>query len=172
VSHRSITRVLLAAVTALGVGLASCARSGDEHGDAVGADTGWAEEAVALFDAIARDLTDVDRYAAAAHFGEGGMLDLHAWGGDVHAGRLEIAEALGNTLYITPRAAAGPASGWPDLDVDVDQVFLGAREAVVRFDAHVSTGGLPWMQICAVGENSVISSRLFTEDLGHHVTSC
>jgi len=167
VSHRSITRVLLAAVTALGVGLASCARSGDEHGDAVGADTGWAEEAVALFDAIARDLTDVDRYAAAAHFGESGLLDLHAWGGDVHAGRLAIAEALGGALYITPRAAAGPASGWPDLDVDVDQVFLGAHEAVVRFDAHVSTGGVPWMQIYAVGENSVFSSRLFTEDLGH-----
>ncbi len=166
-SERSITRVLLAAVTALGVGLASCARSGNEQDDAAGAETGWAQEAVALFDEFARDLTDVDRYAAAAQFGENGTLDLHAWGGDEYAGRQAIAEALGRTLFIAPRAAAGPAGPWPDLDVDVDQVFLGANEAVVRFDAHVSAGGVPWMQIYAVGENSVFSSRLFTEDLGH-----
>ena len=120
-----------------------------------------------MFDSIALALTDVDRYAAAAHFGETGMLDLQAWGRDVHAGRLAIAEALGKTLYITPRAADDYASGLPDLDVDVDQVFLGAREAVVRFDAHLAATGVPWMQIYAVGEDSVVSSRLYTEDLGH-----
>ncbi|MGA7758068.1 MAG: hypothetical protein WBL31_05175 [Ilumatobacteraceae bacterium] len=166
-SDRSILRVLLATVAALGVALASCARSGNQHDDGVGAETAWAQEAVELFDAIARNLTDVDRYAAAAHYGETGLLDLHAWGGDEYAGRLAIAEALGKTLYIAPRAVAGQSGGHPDLDVDVDQLFLGAHEAVVRFDAHVSTGGLPWVQIYAVGGNFALSSRLFTEDLGH-----
>jgi hypothetical protein len=180
VSDRSIIRALLAAVAALGVGLASCTRLGNDRDDPVDAESAWGQEAVELFDAIARDLTDVDRYAAAAHFGESGMLDLHAWGGEEYAGLPAIAEALGTTLYITTRAAAGYSGGWPDLDVDVDQVFLGAREAVVRFDAHVSphealvrfdarvsTGGVPWMQIYAIGENTGLSSRLFTEDLGH-----
>jgi hypothetical protein len=36
----------------------------------------------------------------------------------------------------------------------------------VRFDAH-HVAGVPWMQIYAVGENSVVSSRVFSEDLGH-----
>jgi hypothetical protein len=165
VSDRSIIRVLLAAVVALGIALASCARSGNEDG--ADTETPWAQEAVEVFDSIALALTDVDRYAAAAHFGETGMLDLQAWGRDVHAGRLAIAEALGKTLYITPRAADDYAGGLPDLDVDVDQVFLGAREAVVRFDAHLAAAGVPWMQIYAVGEDSVVSSRLYTEDLGH-----
>jgi len=151
---------------ALFVALASCGRWNVDRGDASGADDQWAHEAVGLFDTIAQDLTDVDRYAAAAHFSGRGVLDLQAWGGELSAGRLDIAEALGKTLYIAPRAANGYRGGYPDLDVDVDQVFLGAHEAVVRFDAHVSAG-VPWAQLYAVGDDGVASSRLYTEDLGH-----
>ncbi len=148
----------------LAVVLASCGRSNAEQDGA--SDDQWAHEAVELFDTIAADLADADRFAAAAHFADSGVLDLQAWGGGVHAGRLDIAEALGKTLYIEPRAASGWRSGYPDLDVDVDQLFLGAHEAVVRFDAHLFVG-VPWVQLYAVGDDGVASSRLYTEDLGH-----
>lgn len=129
-------------------------------------ETPWAQEAVELFDSIAQDLTDVDRHGAVRYFSDRAVLDLQAWGGGVYEGRLQIAEALGTILYITPRAATG-ADWYPDLDVHVNQLFLGASAAVVRYDAHHSTGLLPWVQLYAVGEDAVASSRLYTEDLGH-----
>ena len=150
---------------------ASCARTDTEPGDSSAIETPWAQEAVELFDSIAQNLADADRHAAARYFSDRGVLDFRAWGGEVYDSRLQIAEALGTILYITPRAALGDDSGYPDLDVHVDQLFLGARQAIVRFDAQHLTGGVPWMQLYAVGENAVASSRLYTEDLGHVLPS-
>ncbi len=158
--------MVAAAFLALGTGLASCSGSGVERDDAA-ADAGrpWAHEAEDLFGGVARDLSDADQYAATAQFGERGVLDLQAWGGDVYAGRLEIADEFGTWLGTSFRTAHSP-SDLSRLDVDVDQIFLGAREAIVRFDAHLLAAGVPWIQIYAVGENSLVSSRLYTEDLG------
>jgi hypothetical protein len=160
-------RILLAAVVAAGLAGVTCAPDGPGPGDPAGVDTPWAQGAVELFDSIALRLDDADRHAAATYFSDGGVLDLRAWGGDVYAGRLAIAEALGTILYIAPRARLGADSGYPELDVHVDQVFLGTRQAVVRFDAQYLAGGVPWMQLYAVGDTGVASSRLYTESLGH-----
>jgi len=88
-------------------------------------------------------------------------------GGDVYSGRLEIAEALGAILYITPRAAFDYQGPPLDLEVHVDQVFVGDGRALVRFDAQHLAGGVPWMQLYAVVGDAVLTSRLYTEDLGH-----
>jgi hypothetical protein len=160
VSNISITGVVLGALVVAGIPLASCGRSPPEEEP-------WAQEAVELFDSIAADLTDVDRYAAASHFGDRSLLDLGAWGGELASGPLEIAEALGQTLYITPRAANISGLDYPDIDVDVDQLFVGAHEAVVRFEGHVGAAGVPWMQLYAISRSAVANARLYTEDLGH-----
>jgi hypothetical protein len=157
--------VVVAALVALGTALASCSGSRFGRDDAPDAGRPWAHEAEDLFGGVARELSDSDQYAATAQFGEHGVLDLQAWGGDVYSGRLEIAEELGTWLGTSFRTAHSPSDLSP-LDVDVDQIFLGAREAIVRFDAHLLAAGVPWIQIYAVGENSLVSSRLYTEDLG------
>ncbi len=109
-----------------------------------------------MFDSIARDLTDPDGYTSAGYFSDRGVLDLRAWGGAVFAGQMQIAEL-------------GPFSdstGEVDIDTRVGQLFLGAREAVVRFDAVGSLGQVPWGQLYAIGDDGVSSSRVYTEDLG------
>ncbi|HSL74788.1 MAG TPA: hypothetical protein VK853_09980 [Ilumatobacteraceae bacterium] len=162
------THLLLAAAVATGLAGVTCAPAGSDSGDSSGVEAPWAQGAVELFDSVARSLSDVDRHAAASYFSDRGVLDLRAWGGEVHSGRLEIAEALGTILYITPRAASDDdGSMYPDLDVHVDQLFLGTRQAVVRFDAQHLAGGVPWVQLFAVGDDGVASSRLYTESLGH-----
>jgi hypothetical protein len=161
------TQFLLVAAVVAGLAGVTCAPAGTGSGDPSGDETPWAQGAVELFDSIARHLTDVDRHAAARYFSDRGVLDLRAWGGEVYAGRLEIAEALGTILYITPRAAVDDDGRYLDLDVHVDQVFLGTRQAVVRFEAQHLAGGVPWVQLYAVGDDGVASSRLYTESLGH-----
>lgn len=152
----------LVAVATLVIGLAgaSCVPSGQG-----GEEAPWGAEAVEFFDAIAAGLSDADKYATARFFEVGGALDLRAWGRDIAVGRHSIAEVLGSTLYLDPRAT-GAAEELADLDVDVEQVFLGADQAVVRYDAHTHAG-IPWMELYALGRNAVVSSRLYTEDLGH-----
>lgn len=172
-------RLALAAAIALGLVCVSCARSHTESGDPNQLDSPWAQGAVELFDSIAQDLTNVDRNAAASYFSNQSVFDLRAWGGDVYVGRPQIAEALGGILHITQRAGLDDAGGNVDIDVDVDvdQLFLSDREAVVRFDAQFRigaeslVGSLPWVQLYAVGEGAVTSSRLYTEDLGHILPS-
>lgn len=135
---------------------------------AVGDDSGdepWAHEAVELFDAMAAGLSEADQYTAASLFFTEGLLDLRAWGGDVAAGSEAIADALSGILYIGQRRA-GVNGDVPSLVVDVDQVFVGAHEAVVRFDAHVQAG-VPWVQLFSIGGGAVITSRLYSEDLGY-----
>lgn len=160
-------QLLLAAAVVVGLAGVTCAPPGTGSGDPSEGETPWAQEAVELFESIARDLSDVDRHAAAKVFADTGVLDLRAWGGGVHSGRMEIAEALGRILYITPRAALNYQGPPFDLEVHVDQVFLGAGTAVVRFDAQHLAGGVPWMQLYAAGTDAVFTSRLYTEDLGH-----
>lgn len=150
--------VLLAAAVAM----ASCAGADEASGSG---DEPWAHEAVELFEAMAAELSEADPYSAAAYFTSEGLLDLRAWGGNVVAGSEAIADALRGTLYIAQRRDA-PDRGATELIVDVDQVFVGAHEAVVRFDAHVHVG-VPWMQLFSIGGGSVITSRLYSEDLGH-----
>jgi hypothetical protein len=119
---------------------------------------------VELFDDVARHLTEADKNATARSFSGQGVLDLQAWGGEVYSGRLQIAEALGTILYVDARATLDDPT-W--LDVRPEQMFVGAREAVVRFDASYLAGRVPWVQLYAVGDDGVASSRLYTEDLGH-----
>jgi hypothetical protein len=164
VSARTSAHRALGAAIALGLACVSCARA-DTGSDAD--ETPWAQEAVDLFDDVAQNLTDADGSAASASFSDLGVLDLRAWGGEVHAGRLQIAEALGRILYFTPRPAYASTLEYFDLDLYAEQLFVGAGEAVVRFDARHLGGRLPWVQLYAVGGNSVASSRLYTEDLGH-----
>ncbi len=178
-SARISTRLALAAAIVLGFVCESCVRSDTGSGDPDQIETPWAQGAVELFDSIAQDLTNVDRHAAAAYFSDRGVVDLRVWGGEVSAGRLQIAEALGGILHLTQRVGLDDAGGNVaiEIDVDVDQLFLSAREAVVRFDAQFRfgseslVGSLPWMQLYAVGEGAVSSSRLYTEDLGHVLPS-
>ena len=144
----------------LALACASCARSDTGYDG----DTPWGQEAVDLFDGVAQDLTDADRNAAARSFSDRGVLDLRAWGGEVYAGRLQIAEALGRIALIDERADFVDPT-W--LDVDAEQLFVGAREAVVRFDARYLSGRVPWVQLFAVGDDAVASSRVYTESLGH-----
>ncbi len=160
VSRSSISGARLGALLVVGLTFASCAGARPEERP-------WAAEAVELFDGIASDLNDLDRYSVASHFAEGSVLDLRAWSGGVASGPLEIAEALGGTLYLTLRAATEGGDNYPDIDVDVDQLFVGANEAVVRFDGYVGPGGVPWVQLYAIGEHAVASSRVYSEDLGH-----
>ncbi len=165
VSVSTTIRRSLAAAIAVGLACVSCARS--DTGSGADIETPWGQQAVELFDSIAQNLTDDDPQAAARDFSDRGVLDLRAWGGGVYAGRLQISEALGRILYISPRPETGSTLEYLDFDVYVEQLFLGARQAVVRFDAQYLSGGLPWMQLYAVDEESVASSRLYTEDLGH-----
>ena len=119
-----------------------------------------------MFEATAHDLTTDDPHGAAAPFSDRGTFDLQAWGGGVYSGWSEIADVLGKALYISQRAAYGPGSPYPDLDVDVGEVFVGVGEAVVRFDAHDGAQILPWMQLYEIA-GSAFDSRLYTESLGH-----
>jgi hypothetical protein len=82
----------------------------------------------------------------------------------VHAGRLRIAEALGTIALVGVRAEDVDPT-W--LDVGAEQVFVGAREAIVRFDARYLSGRVPWVQLYAVGGDGVAGSRVYTESLGH-----
>jgi len=161
VSDRTNTHRALGAAIALGLACVACART-DTGSDAD--ETPWAQEAVDLFDEVAQNLTDADRNAAAASFSNQGVLDLQAWGRDVYAGRLQIAEALGSIAEVDARATLYDPT-W--LDIGVEQLFVGAREAVVRFDARFLSGRVPWMQLYAVGDDAVASSRVYTESLGH-----
>jgi hypothetical protein len=120
---------------------------------------------VEIFDGIAQSLSDLDTYGAANSVLGDGTLDLRAWGGGVHAGRSQIAEALETILYIEQRQTDQEGE-WPDLEVDVDHVFVGTTSAVVRYDAHTYVG-VPWAMLYSIGEDSFSSSRLFSEDLGH-----
>jgi hypothetical protein len=163
VSDRTNIHRALGAAIAVGLVCVSCARADTGSG---ADETPWAQEAVDLFDEVAQNLTDADS-AAAAPFADQGVLDLRAWGGEVHGGRLHIAEALGRILSVPPRPVRASTLEYVDLDAHVVQLFVGARQAVVRFDAVYLGGRLPWVQLYAVGEDSVASSRLFTEDLGH-----
>ena len=149
--------------TALVSALVAAACAGSD-GTGTG-DEPWAHEAVELFEAMAADLSEADPYGAASLFVTDGLLDLRAWSGAVHAGSEEIADALRRTLYIQQRRS-GTTADVPELVVDVDQVFVGAHEAVVRFDAHTHVG-VPWVQLFSIGGGAVITSRLYSEDLGH-----
>lgn len=166
-SVRILTRLALGAALLLGSAGVSCTGSDGDAGGSTRDETPWAQEAVDLFDSVAQDLTDADRHAAATYFSDGGVLDLRAWRGEVNAGRLQIAEALGKILFIEPRANREYVDGYPDLQVHVDQLFLGAHEAVARFDAQWISGAMPWMQLYSMSADAVASSRLYTEDLGH-----
>jgi hypothetical protein len=161
VSDRTNIHRALGAAIAVGLACVSCARA-DTGSDAD--ETPWAREAVDLFDEVAQNLTDADRNAAAAFFSNRGVLDLRAWGGEVYAGRQQIAEALGAILYIDDRATLDDPTV---LDVRPEQLFVGDREAVVRFDARHLSGSVPWVQLYAVGDSGVASSRVYTESLGH-----
>jgi hypothetical protein len=161
VSVRTSIHRKLGAVIAVGLACVSCARADTGSG---ADETPWAQEAVELFDEVAQNLTDADRNAAAAFFSDRGVLDLRAWGGELHAGRQQIAEALGTILHIDDRATLDDPT-W--LDVRPEQLFVGAGEAVVRFDARYLLGLVPWVQLYAVGDSGVASSRVYTEDLGH-----
>jgi hypothetical protein len=166
VSDRTNTHRALGALIAVGLAcVSSCARAGTADGGP-DAETPWAQEAVELFDSIAQNLAD-DSSAAAAPFADRGVLDLRAWGGEVHGGRMLITEALERILSVPPRPVRARSLEYIDLDARVVQLFVGDRQAVVRFDAVYLGGRLPWMQLYEVGEDSVASSRLFTEDLGH-----
>jgi hypothetical protein len=161
VSVRVSAHRTLGAALAVGLACVSCARA-DTGSDAD--ETPWANEAVELFDEVARHLTDADRNATARTFSGRGVLDLRAWGGEVYAGRLQIAEALGTILYVDARASLDDPT-W--LEVRSEQLFVGARDAVVRFDAMYLAGQVPWVQLYSVGNDGVASSRVYTEDLGH-----
>lgn len=165
-SNRIITRFALVATLAVGVTLAACSGADRQREVAAPADTPWAQEAIEIFDGIASALTDLDPYGAAKSVLGDGALDLQAWGGDVYAGPLQIAEALGQILFIEQRQTDQELRLALDLEVDVDQVFLGVAGAVVRYDAH-NIAGVPWAMLYSIGEGSFASSRLFSEDLGH-----
>ena len=157
----SDTRILRGAIVASLVFSATLASCGRPQGDEP-----WAHDAVELFEATADDLASLDAQTAGSRFGEHGTFDIQAWGGTVLGSWTEISQVLDKMLFISQRLAYGPGSNYPDLDVDANQVFLGTREAIVRFDAHDGPGVMPWMQLYEIGESS-FSSRLFTEDLGH-----
>ncbi len=151
-SDRTRTHRALGAAITLGLACASCARSNTTS------DPGrpWAQEAVELFDSVARALTAPEGYATAGYFSDRGVLDLRAWGADVYAGQMQIADL-------------GPFSdstGEVHIDIRVGQLFIGARQAVVRFDALGTLGEVTWSQLYEIGDDAVSSSRLYTEDLG------
>ena len=156
----------LVVTLALGATLAACA--GAERGaeSSTETDTPWAQEAVEIFDGIALALTDLDTYGAAKSVLGDGALDLRAWDRGVYAGRLQIAEALESILYIDQRQNDQGLWFVLDLEVDVEQVFLGTEGAVVRFDAHTFVG-VPWVMLYSIGGDAFASSRLYSEDLGH-----
>ena len=154
-----LTSLVVAAALVIGIG-GAC--GGARHDDD---STPWGAEAVELFDAVARGLSDADKYATSRFYDHGGVLDLRAWDKGFVVGRDGVADALGSMLYVDGRAAAAPGRS-PDLDVDVERVFLGAEHAVVWFDAH-GHAGMPWVELYALDRDSVLSSRLYTEDLGH-----
>jgi len=79
VSVRARTRFAVVAAVVVGLAGATCSPGRSENSS--DGKTPWAQDAVELFESIARDLSDVDRHAAAKAFADEGILDLRAWGG-------------------------------------------------------------------------------------------